>query len=142
LNVALDRQVDTFEDACEAMYRTMAKIDDDSDGKLNLGTKNRGKKQNKQNARSDDDSQGSQSDDDDGGSCPHCGRAGHDPDACWMLKKNKKKHPDWFDTEKYSREGKKNNQNGHCNSEVSAVGQSGRGSGVELHLSSMSFPNS
>jgi hypothetical protein len=115
------RQVDldTLEDACEAMYHTTAKVDDNSDSELNLagfnkkkkknkwiGKKNRGKKQNKQNVHSDDNSQGSQSDDDDGESCPHrgrtghdpdgescphCGRTGHDPDACWMLKKTKKK---------------------------------------------------
>jgi hypothetical protein len=97
---------------------------------------------NKQNVHSDDSSQGSKSNDDDGESCPHCGRTGHDPDACWMLKKNKKKCPDWFDPEKYSTKGKKNNRNGHHNSEVRAVGRSGRGSGVELLLSSMSFPNS
>jgi hypothetical protein len=28
--------------------------------------------------------------------CKHCGRAGHDPDKCWMLDKNKGKCPEWL----------------------------------------------
>jgi hypothetical protein len=59
-----------------------------------------------------------------------------------LLDVNKKKCPDWFDPEKYLRKGKKSDQNGHHNSEVDAVGRSGRGSGMELLLLSMSFPNS
>jgi hypothetical protein len=146
LTIALGGQVDleTFGEATGALHRATVKNGgDDSDSELNLtgvngkkpgGKKGKWKTKNKynKNKKTDDDDSVNNDDDEDGDGCPHCGRTGHEPEKCWMLKKNKSKRPDWFDIEKYPKKG-----NNKKTKEVSVVGH-----GPELLLATMSFPNS
>jgi hypothetical protein len=140
LNVVLNRQADfdKFEDACEAMYHTMAKIYDISDSKLNLAGFNKKNKKNKWKgkrimARNKISKM-----------CTVMTTA-KEVRVMMMMEKvvltvegqamiliragcwRKRLVWSW----KVFGKGKKKNQNGHCNSEVGAVGWSGRGSGVE-----------
>jgi Reverse transcriptase (RNA-dependent DNA polymerase) len=133
--------LETFENICENIHRTASKKKDDgdSDDELNLAAfdgKKKGGKGRKGKFKGKSRDRGDR--DDDGEKCRHCGRSGHKPDDCWMLEKNKKKRPEWFDEEKYPVKGKNKSESG---GEIGAVGRgSGGNDGPELLLSALSFP--
>jgi hypothetical protein len=83
----------------EAIYRAhqgKLKSDEEDKNKVNLVTVYNKKRKNYKWKKKDGEIDNKDE------KCKHCGRTGHNPDKSWMLDKNREKHPEWFDPEKYS----------------------------------------